>query len=389
MPTTRPTPASPASARAADSPTAAPTANRCGTRRPSSASARIAIPPAWTDVWIAAQGQRPHPGHGPRRARTQAVPLSPALARGARRDEVRPHARVRPGAAADPRAASPPTCARAQLSRERVLATVVALLETTLIRVGNEEYARDQRLVRADDAARPPRRRARRQGALPLPRQERRAAGDRPARRARSRASSSAARTCRARSCSSTSTTTASAARIGSTDVNDYLREVAGAGVHRQGLPHLGRHRARGLRALRRGRAARRQAAQEALRLDRVGQVAERLGNTKAVCRKCYVHPAVFEAFFEGETIAPVRAGAGDRGPAGPARPVGRRACGRAAAPEADRAASGATSRGLSWVAACQIWVTAGPACTVPRRASAPGGGDSSAHTLAHRLNSG
>ena len=35
-----------------------------------------------------------------------------------------------------------------------------------------------------------------------------------------------------------------------------------------------------------------------------IGRVAEKLGNTKAVCRKCYVHPAVVETFFDGETIA-------------------------------------------------------------------------------------
>ena len=34
-----------------------------------------------------------------------------------------------------------------------------------------------------------------------------------------------------------------------------------------------------------------------------IGEVAERLGNTKAVCRRCYVHPAVIDAFLEGETI--------------------------------------------------------------------------------------
>ena len=28
--------------------------------------------------------------------------------------------------------------------------------------------------------------------------------------------------------------------------------------------------------------------------------VAERLGNTKAVCRKCYIHPAVFDAYLDG-----------------------------------------------------------------------------------------
>ena len=32
--------------------------------------------------------------------------------------------------------------------------------------------------------------------------------------------------------------------------------------------------------------------------------MAERLGNTPAVCRKCYVHPAVLDAYLEGSTLA-------------------------------------------------------------------------------------
>jgi DNA topoisomerase-1 len=28
--------------------------------------------------------------------------------------------------------------------------------------------------------------------------------------------------------------------------------------------------------------------------------VAGRLGNTRAVCRKCYIHPAIFEAYLDG-----------------------------------------------------------------------------------------
>jgi DNA topoisomerase I len=31
--------------------------------------------------------------------------------------------------------------------------------------------------------------------------------------------------------------------------------------------------------------------------------VAEQLGNTSAVCRKCYVHPLVVDAFVRGETL--------------------------------------------------------------------------------------
>jgi DNA topoisomerase-1 len=38
--------------------------------------------------------------------------------------------------------------------------------------------------------------------------------------------------------------------------------------------------------------------------------VAERLGNTPAVCRKCYVHPAIIDAYLDGR----VREGCGESG---------------------------------------------------------------------------
>ena len=31
--------------------------------------------------------------------------------------------------------------------------------------------------------------------------------------------------------------------------------------------------------------------------------VARKLGNTKAVCRKCYVHPAVLETYEDGDLV--------------------------------------------------------------------------------------
>ena len=85
--------------------------------------------------------ERPPPGDRARRPRPQAVPL-PRRATGAPREgEVRAADRVRQGAAGDPRAgrARP---GRPGLPREKVLAAVVRLLELTLIRVGNDEYAR-------------------------------------------------------------------------------------------------------------------------------------------------------------------------------------------------------------------------------------------------------
>src|SRR5262249_50086287 len=86
---------------------------------------------------------------------------------------------------------------------------------------------------------------------------------------------------------------------IGSTDVNEYLREIAGddftakdfrtwAGTE-LAVEALGaetsfssqKHAKRTMKAA-------------------IERVAERLGNTVAVCKKCYIHPAVFEAYTEG-----------------------------------------------------------------------------------------
>ena len=38
-----------------------------------------------------------------------------------------------------------------------------------------------------------------------------------------------------------------------------------------------------------------------------IDSVATKLGNTRAVCRKCYIHPAVLEAYRGGVTIKDAR----------------------------------------------------------------------------------
>jgi DNA topoisomerase-1 len=38
-----------------------------------------------------------------------------------------------------------------------------------------------------------------------------------------------------------------------------------------------------------------------------VRRVAEHLGNTPAVCRNCYIHPAILEAYAEGRTLEKFR----------------------------------------------------------------------------------
>ena len=37
--------------------------------------------------------------------------------------------------------------------------------------------------------------------------------------------------------------------------------------------------------------------------VEAIERVAEKLGNTRAVCRKCYVHPAVIDAYLDGSML--------------------------------------------------------------------------------------
>lgn len=86
---------------------------------------------------------------------------------------------------------------------------------------------------------------------------------------------------------------------IGSADVNDYLRGITGeeftAKDFRTWMGTL--HAVAALEDL--GPPATPQAARSAF-LEAVDRVAERLNNTRAVCRKYYVHPAVFDTYEAG-----------------------------------------------------------------------------------------
>ena len=194
--------------------------------RRSRASRSLAIPPAWTDVWICpsprghlqatgrdARGRKQYRYH-PRWRRTRdETKYDRLLAFG------RALPRIRQRVEQD--------LARPGLPREKVLATVVRLLETTLIRVGNDEYARQNDSFGLTTLKnRHVGSRARRCASASAAR-----AGS-PTRSACATAawpgSSSAARSCPARSCSSTSTTTGQPRDVDSADVNEYLREIAG-----------------------------------------------------------------------------------------------------------------------------------------------------------------
>ena len=91
---------------------------------------------------------------------------------------------------------------------------------------------------------------------------------------------------------------------IRSSDINEYIKEVDGRRLHREGLPHLDRRRCSprwrsrspGGRA---SRTARKRAITRAVK-----EVAHYLGNTPAVCRASYIDPRVFDRYAAGVTIA-------------------------------------------------------------------------------------
>ena len=262
----------------------------------------MAIPPAWQKVWIApkANAHLQATGRDARKRkqyryhqRWTAVRDETKYTRMLAFARVLPTIRRR--VAADLR--------RPSLSRERVLATVVALLERTLIRVGNDEYARTNGsfglttlLDRHVDV------RGRRvrfhfraksgviqkidlQDAL-LARSVQRCQ-DLPGQTLFQYVDETGAQR-----------------TISSTDVNAYIREIAGVEFTAKDFRTWSGTvlAACALCAdIELGSAtARKRFVSEA-----IGDVAARLGNTKAVCRKCYVHPTVIDAFLEGETITP------------------------------------------------------------------------------------
>ena len=258
---------------------------------------KIVIPPAWTDVWIC-----PWPnGH---------LQATGRDARG--RKQYRYHTRWREQRGAENfgrmiafAKALPRIRRRAErdltkrgLPREKVLAVVVRLLELTLIRVGNDEYARLNRsfglTTMRDRHARitgsSVKFRFRGKGGLmhEVGLRDRRLAG--------------VVRRCQelpGQELFQYVDDDGEVRDVTSDDVNEYIRVASGgdftAKDFRTWAGTLLAYRA--LRALQpqdHGTAAKKNVVQ-AMRL-----TAEKLGNTPAVARGSYVHPAVLDAYLEG-----------------------------------------------------------------------------------------
>jgi DNA topoisomerase-1 len=94
---------------------------------------------------------------------------------------------------------------------------------------------------------------------------------------------------------------------IDSADVNAYLREITGEEFTAKDFRTwagtvLAAQALAAVASFTSQREAKRNVVQA------IESVAKRLGNTKAVCRKCYIHPAILDAYMDGATIQTISA---------------------------------------------------------------------------------
>ncbi|HWA38847.1 MAG TPA: DNA topoisomerase IB [Burkholderiales bacterium] len=261
----------------------------------------LAIPPAWESVWICphanghlqatgrdARGRKQYRYHCRwREVRDESkyervadfLHALPRIRRRVRRDLARPG-----------------------LPREKVLAAVVRLLETTFMRVGNEAYARENESY----------------GLTTLRVRQVRVRGGRLRFEFRGKsgvehrievADPRLARIVRhmqdlpGEELFCYLDESGETRSVESADVNAYLREAAGdAFTSKDFRTWAGTLlAARALKAL--GPAQSQAQARRNL-VQAVDEVARQLGNTKAVCRKCYIHPAVLDGYVDGRLLA-------------------------------------------------------------------------------------
>jgi DNA topoisomerase-1 len=267
----------------------------------------LVIPPAWTHVWIC-----PHAnGH---------LQVTARDARGRKQYRYHPEFRAQRDQAKFDRMFAfsevlwkirervEHDIALPGLPREKVMATMVALLERTLIRVGSDEYAkanksyglttlRRKHVVVRGDALRfefrgksgvvanvgvTDRRIARVvQRCQELPGQELfKYLDDEGTRRS-----------------------------VDAADINDYLREITDREITAKDFRTFSGTMLAADSLRRMGPAgSQRQANQNIVKA--IDETAARLGNTRAVCRKYYIHPVLMEAYLAGEVLPPPAEGA-------------------------------------------------------------------------------
>lgn len=261
----------------------------------------LAIPPAWTNVWICpkpnghiqatgrdAKGRKQYRYH----PRWRAV-----------RDETKYHRMIAFGEALPAiRARVTQDLTRpGKLSREKVLAAVILLLDATSIRVGNEEYARANRSY----------------GLTTLRNRHVAISGSSIRFHFRGKGGKEHRVTVRnkrlariVKDCQELPGhelfqyvgADQQLSTIESADVNDYLRQITGQDFTAKDFRTWSGTVAAAVALEQLGKPETETQAKKNIN-QAIEITANHLGNTKAICRKCYVHPDVINTYLEGTLL--------------------------------------------------------------------------------------
>ncbi len=260
----------------------------------------LVIPPAWVDVWISpfadghlqatgrdAKGRKQYRYHALFREVRESTKYEHVVAFADELPTIRKKVHEHMG--------------RRGLPREKVLATVIHLLETTLIRIGNEDYAKQNNsyglttLKNRHVAVDGNEVRFRFTGK----------SGKQWSLRVRDRRVAKIIKACQdlpgqellqyvdeAGDCQD----------VTSSDVNAYLKEITGKDVTAKDFRTWA---GTVLAAMALNEVESFDSAAQAKRNLRaaIEKVAARLGNTPTICRKCYVHPEVLNCYMDGNLV--------------------------------------------------------------------------------------
>jgi DNA topoisomerase I len=266
----------------------------------------LAIPPAWTDVWICpdprghiqatardAKGRKQYRYHPRWRAVRDENKFDRLLAFGRALPAIRERTER--------------DLALRGIPKEKVLATVVQLLEVTRIRVGNAEYARQnqhfglttmqQKHVRVDGTK--------------LQFHFVGKSGKEHTVGVRNRRLAQIVKRCQdlpGHELFQYVDEQGERHSIESADVNAYLQEISGQAFTAKDF-RTWAGTVLAARALQEFEAVDSEAQAKKNVLRAIESVAERLGNTPTICRQCYVHPGIVDAYMDGSMLTALKEG--------------------------------------------------------------------------------
>ncbi len=264
----------------------------------------LRVPPAWRDVWIcpSANGHIQAVGRDARgRKQYRYHPSWRQVRDAAKFDRLLAFAERLPAV----RAAVERDLARRGLPRRKVLATVVRLLERTLVRVGNEEYARANRSFGLTTL----RDHHVQVGASRLRLSFMGKSGKRHEVTIADRRLAWVVRACQELAGQELFQYVERSGRrrgVGSADVNAYIRAAAGDDFSAKDFRTWAGTVLAAVALAKLGVAPTERAAKSRV-VTAIKAVSTLLGNTPAVCRAGYVHPLVIERYLAGRTLADVR----------------------------------------------------------------------------------